>query len=70
MAAIARELDIAVDLPWGANVLRNDVEAALSVAAAAGGAFVRVNVHTTDTVGRNSVSHRDTLLAVFARVNG
>ena len=24
----------------------------------------------TDTVGRNSVSHRDTLLAVFARVNG
>ncbi|PSQ50370.1 hypothetical protein BRD19_01145 [Halobacteriales archaeon SW_7_65_23] len=51
MAAIARELDIAVDLPWGANVLRNDAEAALSVAA-------------------DSVSHRDTLLAVFARVNG
>ena len=25
---------------------------------------------TVDTVGRNSVSHRDTLLAVFARVNG
>ena len=46
MTAIARELDIAVDLPWGANVLRNDAGAALSVAAAAGGAFVRVNVHT------------------------
>ncbi|PSP47094.1 phosphorybosylanthranilate isomerase [Halobacteriales archaeon QH_6_66_25] len=41
MTAIARELDIAVDLPWGANVLRNDAGAALSVAAAAGGAFVR-----------------------------
>jgi len=46
LTAVARELDIAVDLPWGANVLRNDAEAALSVAAAAGGAFVRVNVHT------------------------
>jgi membrane complex biogenesis BtpA family protein len=46
MTAVARELDIAVDLPWGANVLRNDAGAALSVAAAAGGAFVRVNAHT------------------------
>jgi len=46
LTAIAREVDIAVDLPWGANVLRNDAGAALSVAAAAGGAFVRVNVHT------------------------
>ncbi|SEO79749.1 hypothetical protein SAMN04487948_105198 [Halogranum amylolyticum] len=36
----------AVDLPVGVNVLRNDAEAALSVAAATGAAFVRVNVHT------------------------
>ena len=35
----------AVDRPVGVNVLRNDATAALSVAAAAGGAFVRVNVH-------------------------
>jgi membrane complex biogenesis BtpA family protein len=34
-----------VDLPIGVNVLRNDAAAALSVAAAAGGDFVRVNVH-------------------------
>jgi hypothetical protein len=36
----------AVDLPVGVNVLRNDAEAALSVAAATGADFVRVNVHT------------------------
>jgi membrane complex biogenesis BtpA family protein len=35
-----------VDCPVGINVLRNDAAAALSVAAAVGAAFVRVNVHT------------------------
>ncbi len=45
LTAIARELALAVDSPWGVNVLRNDARAALSVAAAAGGSFVRVNVH-------------------------
>jgi hypothetical protein len=35
-----------VDLPVGVNVLRNDVRAALAVAAATGSRFVRVNVHT------------------------
>lgn len=46
MAAVARELGIGVDCPFGVNVLRNDARGALSVAAAAGGSFVRVNVHT------------------------
>ncbi len=32
-------------VPWGVNVLRNDAEAALSVAIAAGARFIRVNVH-------------------------
>jgi membrane complex biogenesis BtpA family protein len=36
----------AVSLPVGVNVLRNDAEAALSVAAASDARFVRVNVHT------------------------
>ncbi|PSP79663.1 phosphorybosylanthranilate isomerase [Halobacteriales archaeon QS_1_68_20] len=45
MATLARDLRREVDLPLGVNVLRNDAEAALSVAAAAGGSFVRVNVH-------------------------
>lgn len=42
IAAIAAE----VKLPVGVNVLRNDARAALAVAAAAGGAFIRINVHT------------------------
>ncbi len=40
--AVAAETDI----PLGINVLRNDAEAALSIAAAVGADFVRVNVHT------------------------
>lgn len=43
MTAVVESL--AVDAPVGVNVLRNDAAAALSVAAATGGAFVRVNVH-------------------------
>ncbi|MFC7057928.1 BtpA/SgcQ family protein [Halovenus salina] len=50
MTATARELSLAVDVPLGVNVLRNDAEAALSVAAAAGGSFMRVNVHTGASV--------------------
>jgi membrane complex biogenesis BtpA family protein len=46
MTAVVRELGIGVDCPYGVNVLRNDAAAALSVAAAGGGSFVRVNVHT------------------------
>jgi hypothetical protein len=46
MTAIVHELGIGVDCPVGVNVLRNDATAAVSVAAATGGAFVRVNVHT------------------------
>lgn len=45
MAAIAQELRRAVRLPLGVNVLRNDVNAALAVAAGCGLDFVRVNVH-------------------------
>ncbi|NKE37198.1 BtpA/SgcQ family protein [Natronococcus sp. JC468] len=45
MTAIATRVAGAVDLPIGINVLRNDAEAALSVAAAVGAEFVRVNVH-------------------------
>ncbi len=45
MTRATRAVVEAVDLPVGVNVLRNDAAAALSAAAAAGGAFVRVNVH-------------------------
>jgi membrane complex biogenesis BtpA family protein len=36
----------AVEVPVGVNVLRNDVEAAVGIAAATGARFVRANVHT------------------------
>jgi membrane complex biogenesis BtpA family protein len=42
IADVARE----VKLPVGVNVLRNDALAALAIAAAAGAAFIRVNIHT------------------------
>ncbi|OLZ41156.1 phosphorybosylanthranilate isomerase [Natrinema saccharevitans] len=45
LTAIATAVTDAVDVPVGINVLRNDAVAALSVAAAADAAFVRVNVH-------------------------
>jgi membrane complex biogenesis BtpA family protein len=49
----------AVDLPVGVNVLRNDAEAALSVAAATGADFVRVNVHTGARVTDQGVVEGD-----------
>lgn len=45
MTALVRQVVEAVDVPVGVNVLRNDGTGALAVAAAAGAAFVRVNVH-------------------------
>ncbi|WP_276299807.1 BtpA/SgcQ family protein [Halorussus lipolyticus] len=45
MTRVAAEIAEEVDLPIGINVLRNDAEAALSVASAVGAEFVRVNVH-------------------------
>lgn len=46
MTRVATAVGETVDCPVGINVLRNDAAAALSVAAAVGAAFVRVNVHT------------------------
>jgi membrane complex biogenesis BtpA family protein len=44
LAALAAPITNRFELPLGINVLRNDGLAALAVAAAAGGAFIRVNV--------------------------
>lgn len=47
MAVAARAIrEAGIALPLGMNVLRNDVSSGLGVAAACGGGFVRVNVHT------------------------
>jgi len=45
MAVAVREVTRTVQAPVGVNVLRNDGAAALSVAAACGARFVRINVH-------------------------
>ncbi|GAB7021325.1 BtpA/SgcQ family protein [Halostagnicola bangensis] len=45
MTAHTNAVTDAVDVPVGVNVLRNDAEAAVSIAAATGASFVRVNVH-------------------------
>ena len=45
MSRIATELRKSIDIPIGINVLRNDVQAAVAVAGAVGGTFVRANVH-------------------------
>ncbi|NCF55383.1 MAG: BtpA/SgcQ family protein [Planctomycetia bacterium] len=48
MSVIIRSIrDAAGDLPIGVNVLRNDASSALAIAAAAGGSFIRGNVHTS-----------------------
>jgi membrane complex biogenesis BtpA family protein len=44
MTLLAASVRAAVQVPLGLNVLRNDARAALAVAHAAGGSFVRVNV--------------------------
>lgn len=46
LTATAGAVSDAIDAPFGVNVLRNDATAALATAAATGGSFVRVNVHT------------------------
>ena len=46
MAIVARQVKQAAGVPVGINVLRNDWEAALAVAAASGCEFVRVNILT------------------------
>lgn len=46
MTRVGTAVQQAVDCPIGINVLRNDAEAALSVATAVGADYIRVNVHT------------------------
>lgn len=47
MTRLASEIvALAADRPVGVNVLRNDALSALSIAAASGARFIRVNVHT------------------------
>ena len=47
MTALAVDVRRRFDLPLGINVLRNDSESALAIAAAAGAEFIRVNIYTS-----------------------
>ncbi len=46
MTAIVSAIRQETELPFGLQVLRNDVDSSLSIAAATGAAFIRVNIHT------------------------
>ncbi len=60
MAIVAAELRRALPgVPLGVNVLKNDARAALAVAVAAGGAFIRVNVHAGAVLADQGVVHSD-----------
>ncbi len=50
MAAIVKSVVNQVKIPVGVNVLRNDAKAALAIAYATGGKFIRVNVFTDAVV--------------------
>jgi membrane complex biogenesis BtpA family protein len=55
MASITKEVIEVVEVPVGVNVLRNDAKAALAIAYAAGGKFIRVNVFTEAIVGDQGI---------------
>jgi membrane complex biogenesis BtpA family protein len=67
VAAVAAESG----LPVGANVLRNDVESAVAVAAAAGGRFVRANVYVGAAVTDQGVieGRADAVQALIRRLD-
>lgn len=62
ISAVAREIIRSVNVPVGINVLRNDAESALAIAASVQAAFVRVNVHVGSIVSEQgiiqSLSHK------------
>jgi len=55
MAVVCRELRRDHNVPLGVNVLRNDAEAALSLATVTGCDFIRVNVHVGAVVADQGV---------------
>lgn len=60
MAVVAAEVRRALpDVPLGVNVLKNDARAALAVAVACGGVFIRVNVHAGAVLADQGIVHSD-----------
>lgn len=71
VSVLTRTVVDAVDVPVGVNVLRNDATAAVSAAAAAGGSFVRVNVHSGASVTDQGVleGHAAETMRLRARID-
>jgi membrane complex biogenesis BtpA family protein len=59
MTRVITEVVREVRLPFGVNVLRNDAQSALAIAAATGAAFIRVNVHTGAAVTDQGIIEGD-----------
>lgn len=59
MTRVIAEVVREVRLPFGVNVLRNDAQSALAIAAATGAAFIRVNVHTGAAVTDQGIIEGD-----------
>jgi len=57
MAAVGREVVNRVKIPVGINVLRNDADAALSIATAIGAHFIRVNIHNAAALTDQGMVH-------------
>jgi membrane complex biogenesis BtpA family protein len=61
LAAVGSAVARAVSLPLGVNVLRNDAVSAVSVAAAIGARFIRVNVHVGAAVTDQGIVQGDAM---------
>ncbi len=59
MTAVIAEIRRSVRLPLGVNVLKNDAQSGLAVAAATGARFIRVNVHVGAVVGDQGIIQSD-----------
>ncbi len=59
MTAVIAEIRRSVGLPLGVNVLKNDSQSALAVAAATGATFIRVNVHVGAVVADQGIIQSD-----------
>jgi membrane complex biogenesis BtpA family protein len=69
MSAVGTHLSesVGIRLPFGYNVLRNDPLSGLGLAAATGGSFIRVNVHSGAMVTDQGVIEGQAFLTVRAR---
>jgi len=67
MTAVISEIRRNVRLPLGVNVLKNDAQSALAIAAATGACFIRVNVHVGAVVGDQGIVQSDAFATLRLR---